>query len=365
MPKNEIDYSNTIIYKITCNDSNITDKYVGHTTNFVQRKYAHKDSCVNEKSSNHKCKLYETIRQKGGWSNWKMEIINFFNCKDHYEARIKEQEYFVLLNANLNSIEPVPKPKIKNVIEPKIKQTIYCETCKVNFTNLKLLEIHNTTKKHLKFSNNLQQKSSAKFFCEKCDYKCSKHSDYLKHLLTLKHKNDDTDDVLDDTVLATQYFCECGKEYKHRQGLWRHKKLCNKHNMNISTNIANIPPTNYECESCFIHCNKLSDWNRHVLTKKHIVNITGGKSTIPFTCDCGNIYKERTGLWKHKKKCIQLSSNKPNYINKSIVNEIPVTNDLIQKDNLIEYLIKENAEFKTLIMELIKKDNTKYVIIDK
>jgi hypothetical protein len=34
-----------------------------------------------------------------------------------------------------------------------------------------------------------------------------------------------------------------------------------------------------------------------------------------------------------------------------------VTNDLIQKDNLIEYLIKENAEFKTLIMELIKKDN--------
>ena len=127
--------------------------------------------------------------------------------------------------------------------------------------------------------------------------------------------------------------------------------------MNISTNIANIPPTNYECESCFIHCNKLSDWNRHVLTKKHIVNITGGKSTIPFTCDCGNIYKERTGLWKHKKKCIQLSSNKPNYINKSIVNEIPVTNDLIQKDNLIEYLIKENAEFKTLIMELVKKDN--------
>jgi hypothetical protein len=27
------------------------------------------------------------------------------------------------------------------------------------------------------------------------------------------------------------------------------------------------------------------------------------------------------------------------------------------KDNLIEYLIKENSEFKSLIMELIKKDN--------
>ena len=49
MPKVEIDYSNTIIYKITCNDSTVTDKYVGHTTNFVQRKYAHKDGCTNEK----------------------------------------------------------------------------------------------------------------------------------------------------------------------------------------------------------------------------------------------------------------------------------------------------------------------------
>ena len=39
MPKNEIDYSNTIIYKITCLDPNITDVYVGHTTNFVQRKH--------------------------------------------------------------------------------------------------------------------------------------------------------------------------------------------------------------------------------------------------------------------------------------------------------------------------------------
>jgi hypothetical protein len=40
-----------------------------------------------------------------------MEIVQIFNCNDHYEARIKEQEYFVLLNATLNSIETMPKPK--------------------------------------------------------------------------------------------------------------------------------------------------------------------------------------------------------------------------------------------------------------
>ena len=47
MPKVEIDYSNTIIYKITCKDPSITDVYVGHTTNFVQRKHCHKQSCNN------------------------------------------------------------------------------------------------------------------------------------------------------------------------------------------------------------------------------------------------------------------------------------------------------------------------------
>ena len=72
MPKHEIDYSNTIIYKITCDDSNISDLYVGHTTNFVQRKHAHKQSCINEKSPNYKYKLYEVIRNNGGWENWKM-----------------------------------------------------------------------------------------------------------------------------------------------------------------------------------------------------------------------------------------------------------------------------------------------------
>ena len=53
MPNVEIDYSTTIIYKITCKNPAITDVvYVGHTTNFVQRKHAHKQNCINNKSSN-------------------------------------------------------------------------------------------------------------------------------------------------------------------------------------------------------------------------------------------------------------------------------------------------------------------------
>ena len=95
MSKNEPDYSSTIIYKINCKDECIKDLYVGHTTNFVQRKYAHKITCNDTKSACYNVKLYKTIRENGNWCNWEMSILNFYNCKDQMEARQKEQEYFI------------------------------------------------------------------------------------------------------------------------------------------------------------------------------------------------------------------------------------------------------------------------------
>jgi hypothetical protein len=98
MPKVEIDYSNTVIYKIVCKDpliADVSDVYVGHTTNFVQRKYAHKQTCNNIKSPCYNLKLYKTIRDNGNWANWDMTIINNYNCKDHLEAKQKEQEHLL------------------------------------------------------------------------------------------------------------------------------------------------------------------------------------------------------------------------------------------------------------------------------
>ena len=109
MPNVNIDYSNTIFYKIYCMNQEITDKYIGHTTDFVKRKYSHKQSCNNH---NNNCKLYNIIRENGGWNNWKMEIIAFHDCENHYEARKREQQYFEEYNATLNSIEPLPKHKV-------------------------------------------------------------------------------------------------------------------------------------------------------------------------------------------------------------------------------------------------------------
>jgi hypothetical protein len=253
MPKNEIDYSNTIIYKITCKNTAIKDLYVGHTTNFVQRKHAHKQSCINNKSPNHESKLYQAIRKNEGWDNWNMEIINFFNCADHYEARIKEQEYFISLNANLNSIEPLPKPKIKNNITTPSNQLYFCNTCNINCTTPKIFDNHNKTNKHLKMESELAEKtqiSNLKFVCECCDFRCCKKGDLNRHLLTSKHKKMNSGTVDDEKNINK---CnKCFKVYKSRNGLWLHSKKCtneiesnkldinNSENMIVNSEVANL-----------------------------------------------------------------------------------------------------------------------------
>ena len=222
MPKNEIDYTNTIIYKITCNDPLITDLYVGHTTNFVQRKHGHKQSCINIKSPNYKCKLYEVIRANGGWKNWKMEIIYFFECKNADEARKKEQEYFILLNATLNSIEPYATSKPKKIEEKVIKNEFNCNLCNKKFINQDLLDIHNNTKNHI------SQKNNKKYNCELCKYWCCTKTEYNKHLSTNKHLNNYN--YLHENLekLPKLYSCSiCNKSYKFRQNVYTHKKKCN------------------------------------------------------------------------------------------------------------------------------------------
>ena len=206
MPRNEIDYSNTIIYKIICRDENCKDIYVGHTTNFVERKYAHIRSCNNSKAKNHNCKLYKAIRNNGGWDNWNMEIVNFYKCKDSYEARQKEQEHFISLNATLNSNEPFSK-----------QNALTLHSIKTNANVNNLITEDNVSDPDTIIRHKL-------FECIKCEYSCKKQSDFNKHLITRKHQGKHS---LQKNYL-NNYECSCGKKYKFRQGLSVHKKKCNK-----------------------------------------------------------------------------------------------------------------------------------------
>ena len=71
------------------------------------------------------------------------------------------------------------------------------------------------------------QKSLPFFVCENCDYSTCKKHDFDKHLSTLKHKMFTNVDTKVAKVAQKKFACECGKEYKHRQSLYVHKKDCN------------------------------------------------------------------------------------------------------------------------------------------
>ena len=72
MPRTKIDYLNTVMYKIVCNDLDVKDFYVGHTTDFKGRKCCHKNASENKNHRDRENKLYSTINLYGGWINWNM-----------------------------------------------------------------------------------------------------------------------------------------------------------------------------------------------------------------------------------------------------------------------------------------------------
>ena len=55
------------------------------------------------------------------------------------------------------------------------------------------------------------------FLCEKCHYKCSKKSEWDKHLQTLKHNNV-YPCLLEKNI--KKYTCECGKQYSCKQTIY-------------------------------------------------------------------------------------------------------------------------------------------------
>ena len=106
MPKKAIDFSKTIIYKIVCNDLNITECYVGHTTEFTKRKCNHKSACNNENNKSYNFNVYQFIRRNGNWDNWSMIEIEKYNCMDVNEACKRERFWLKTLKATLNKKIP-------------------------------------------------------------------------------------------------------------------------------------------------------------------------------------------------------------------------------------------------------------------
>jgi hypothetical protein len=77
------------------------------------------------------------------------------------------------------------------------------------------------------------EKNAIIFVCEKCKFKCSKHSNYEKHLTTRKHLNNHNLEHLEQKNSEYPFICKyCNKGYKVRNSLWYHEQKCNDNNNN-------------------------------------------------------------------------------------------------------------------------------------
>jgi len=122
----------------------------------------------------------------------------------------------------------------------------------------------------------------------------------------------------------------------------------------------------YCCKICDYTTMRKSNFDTHNLSTKHKTatdsHNTKQKLSNKFECEfCNKVYKDRTGLWKHKsknncsKKCNTVTDYDTDSDNDSTTKaktDATTTN----KDELINYLMKENQEFKNLILEIVKKD---------
>jgi hypothetical protein len=80
------------------------------------------------------------------------------------------------------------------------------------------------------FGDNKTSKNIKNFFCEVCNFNCCKKGDLNRHLMTQKHINLTTSNgcVTENTSKSVNICDICSKEYKSRNGLWNHKKKCQK-----------------------------------------------------------------------------------------------------------------------------------------
>ncbi len=113
-------YPEYIIYKLCCDDTDLF--YVGSTRNMVQRKKTHKSSCINPNNSSYNTKKSKTIRDNGGWENWRMVPIEKMENVSRFEAECREEVVRVDLNAKLNSIRASCGGMSKNEYNAEYRQ---------------------------------------------------------------------------------------------------------------------------------------------------------------------------------------------------------------------------------------------------
>jgi uncharacterized C2H2 Zn-finger protein len=176
------------------------------------------------------------------------------------------------------------------------------------------------------------------FTCEKCDFVCSKQSDWDRHIIRPKHQR----------ILT--------------------KNTKTQLNADIFT-----------CEKCDFVCSKQSDWARHIIRPKHQripgVHKKTSQNATHICAKCSRSYQYNSGLWKHSKSCNATVQIIPETISEHIIITTPVVNQtesiqlhIIEKSsnesndikilsNLVLELVKSNTDLQKQMIDMCKNNN--------
>ena len=131
--------------------------------------------------------------------------------------------------------------------------------------------------------------------------------------------------------------------------------------MNLDTNPDAENASKFECINCHFKCSKKSDWERHIMRPKHLNGGKDTKKTPPistkFECLCGNIYKFKSGLYRHKNLCQKTQKNATGENHN--INDV-VINLINQNKELQQMLLEQNSKFFEMAKDFktIQPNNT-------
>ena len=236
MPRLPIDYSRSLIYKLCCNDTDIKEEYVGSTTDFTKRKNQHKSICNNNYCEGYNYKVYKTIRDNGGFSNWSMIQIEKYPCESKRELQSRERYWIETLESKLNCHIPTRTNKEwrednKDYLKEHSKEYRYNHKDYLKERSINYYS-NNKDKIAIKDKNyrennkeKIKEYRSKKVTCEcgstitilekSSHLKSKKHLKYLENGIVILYSYIPTD--------KEKITCECGSEITQKS-LSRHRK---------------------------------------------------------------------------------------------------------------------------------------------
>ena len=155
----------------------------------------------------------------------------------------------------------------------------------------------------------MSTKVAQNYKCELCDYTTSIKGNYEIHFNTLKHKI----------------------------------------NQSATTSSEKVAQ-NYNCIECYYTTSQKYNWEKHIKTEKHKINTllqNNKKVAENYKCEiCENVYKDRSGLWRHAKTCKPINEDKQEYAKSE--------SDILKITSMFLESMKQNQDFQKEVIGIIK-----------